>query len=76
MILWSPVKDKNIREEAYDFLEEEVKDITPSSIDNRSRRSQVRQALQFRLDDLIKDVRTHGMGSDTYRRFRQYVDGT
>ena len=72
----SPSRDKNIREEAYEFLEEQIKGIEPSSPSSHTERLLIRHFLKSRIDEIITDLRTHGMGSATYRRFHQFVEGT
>jgi len=72
----SASQDKDIRKEAYDFLEEEIKGIEPSSASSDTERLFLRHLLTSRLDSIIQDLRTHGMGSATYGRFHKYVEGT
>lgn len=71
----SPSRDKNIREEAYDFLEELIEDLEPCAECGSRERVHRRHLLKSRLEDLIKELETHGTGSPTYREFHRYVEG-
>lgn len=74
LIELSPCKDRDIRAEAYDFLEEQIPGIETCSVRDPSRKRALRELLQQHLHFLIDELRAQGHDSPTYKGFLDYLE--
>jgi hypothetical protein len=76
LIELSPCKDRDIRAEAYDFLEEQIQGIETetSSVRDPSRKRALRELLQQHLHFLIDQLQAQGHDSPTYKGFLDYLE--